>query len=1493
MKRFLMWAGIAVAIPFGLLLLVAILLYIPPVQDFAVRKATAYASEVTGLDIRIGRLRLQPIADLRLQDFMVLDTDGDTVVAARQAVVDLAFTRILNSSINVEELSLHDVALDTKDMIAVAGIRGRLDLLTLKDDVELADQKVNMDHLLARGLNIDIEMRDTTVVDTTESAPLEWVIGLAEARIEDARIRFAMPGDSAMVARAAVEHFSAQDIQLDLGSQLYQVGEARLQAERAALWMAGDAVRDALPMRADSLLLTAKNIAFDGERAHLALPSMALTLPGSKVNAAADIDFRALEAGQGGGLDVSLRTTLAKADLLRAAGDMLPASFAKAYPDRLLHVSVALAGNVDHLILTQAEANLPGSIHADARGSLEQLMDSLARGGDILYNIQTRDIAWVRGMADGALDGILLPPMQLGGKATVHGSRIATQSHLREDRGMANLDVQLDISDPMTYDARLQLQRLQLTHFMPGLPLGPLSATASARGVGTDFFSRATRLEAEALVQELTYDSLQLHGTAMQALLRDGKGTARLSIDNPILIAQADVSTMLTNSFRDALCHLTFGLDLSRADLQALGLVEQPVKASMCLHMDGSTNLKDRHRIEGFINDIVLMHQDSVFRPEDVGLEAYLASDTTYATLNSGDMSLRLRGHTGYDRLAGQLGHFMDELNRQMEERRFDEEALTKRLPQIDMRLQMGEQNIVHDFLSAMGYGFEDIRMGINLDPLIGINGGGHIYKFALPGMQLDTIQAHLYQDSTSVRMDARVHNGRRNPHFTFDSRLNASIDRDGVASANLVYFDDKGRKGVDMGLQGRVANDTLRLHLTPLSPMLAYRSFRLNADNYIMLTKGNRIDADINLVADDGTGLKIYSSPNSEALQDLSVAISHFNLGELSSVVPYMPRLGGFLEGDAHLIQKGEAISVSTDLSIDNLRYEQATLGPVGLEAVYLPNADGTHFIDGNLLQMGVPVAAFRGSYTPNETDGVIDVDAELNRLPFALANGFIPDNMARLEGVAIGNIHVGGSTSKPSVDGLLTTSGLKILSDPYSLNLRVEDDTITITDSQLNLDRINIYSTGATPFTMDGTINFSDTERITVNTTMAAHNFELINAPKSPKAIAYGKVFVDFSAMLRGTLDDLNIKGKLGVLGSTDVTYLLTDSPLTTTDHLSELVEFVDFTDTLYVAPAATTNPQHLNISMSVNIADAAVAHCLLSPDGSSYVDVEGGGDLLMTYSPDKDLQLNGRYTINRGMMKYTMMVIPLKEFVIKSGSYVEFRGPLMNPSLNLSASERVRTTITENEQPRSVNFDVGMNITRTLQDLGLEFTLEAPEDSYIQNELSTMSPEQRGRLAVTMLATGMYINDAGSLTGGGVTGQNALNSFLQSQISNITNKALKSVDISMGVEQGTNAATGATTTDYSFRFAKRFWGNRISVIVGGKVSTGENATNTGQSMIDNISIEYRLDQGGSRYVNVFYDKNYESLLDGEITEMGAGLVLRRKTERVGDLFLFRKKK
>ena len=46
-------------------------------------------------------------------------------------------------------------------------------------------------------------------------------------------------------------------------------------------------------------------------------------------------------------------------------------------------------------------------------------------------------------------------------------------------------------------------------------------------------------------------------------------------------------------------------------------------------------------------------------------------------------------------------------------------------------------------------------------------------------------------------------------------------------------------------------------------------------------------------------------------------------------------------------------------------------------------------------------------------------------------------------------------------------------------------------------------------------------------------------------------------------------------------------------------------------------------------------------------------------------------------------------------------------------------------------------------------------------------------------------------------------------------------------------------------------------------------------------------------TRYVRLFYDKNYESVLEGEITETGVGLVLRKKLDKLSELFIFKKKK
>lgn len=319
-------------------------------------------------------------------------------------------------------------------------------------------------------------------------------------------------------------------------------------------------------------------------------------------------------------------------------------------------------------------------------------------------------------------------------------------------------------------------------------------------------------------------------------------------------------------------------------------------------------------------------------------------------------------------------------------------------------------------------------------------------------------------------------------------------------------------------------------------------------------------------------------------------------------------------------------------------------------------------------------------------------------------------------------------------------------------------------------------------------------------------------------------------------------------------------------------------------------------MDMLMTIRIDQAVRMNVDITPDQSSRIELEGGGDLSFQYTPQGEMILNGRYTLTGGMVKYAMPIIPLKEFIIQNGSYVQWNGDPMDPTLNLTATEQMRASVSQDDgSSRHVTFNVGVAIKQTLENLQLQFILSAPEDQSMQQELDRMDDGQRSQIAVTMLVSGMYLNMSDVGNGGKKPSLDmgaALNSFLQSEINNIAGSALKSVDITLGMEQYDQNGTGNERTDFSFRFAKRFYNDRISIILGGRVSTGQDI-NAGQNQqfIDNVSIEYRLDNSGTRYIKLFHDKNYESLLEGEITETGTGIVLRKKMLHLRELFIFKK--
>ena len=1459
-----------------LIVLLAASLYLPPVQRWAVHRITAYLEEQTGLVVTIGSVHLAFPLDLSVEQLHVAQPPTD-VIDVESVLVDLDLTHLFQWRVGVEAVELKGGSIYTTDLIETLCLEGTLGSIRIvADNIDLRQQKVCVTEATLDGCVLDIGLCEAVEKDTTESSPASWKIDVGRVRIQNSKFKIQTAGEEeAFMASAAIRQASLDGGDISLSNSAYRMGRFSISL-------------DSLEYKtAERLFIRDVELAFDGlsiETTRIAVSKLNLQTPNSFVRGDMEVLLPSSSGeGLGGGGCISVQASLGSEDVLSLAAAYIPKNLAKCYPSQPLNLDLIATGNVDSLSLQACTLTIPTVLDVRAIGSLLNLTDSTTLGADLQWDITTMDLSCVNRYLD--LSSVRFPKMVLHADTRLRqASRFFADAMLLEDKGKAHLTGNVDLKT-MAYQADARIIDLQLHDFLPHDSLYLLTANAKLSGRGTDMLSPRTMLRVQTAIDHLGYGSWDLDSIHADCQLEEGKAMLEMSSRNDLLSLQGCVDAAINDRKVSA---AAFNMDLNHIDLYALRLAKKPIAASMVMHVDGASDFQQTHSLIARIEAMELTTADSVFHPLDLTFDAGLKPDRMHMKALAGDLTLSVFSDQGLDSLLARYDNFSRELQRQTDSLHIQQDTLRTLLPHFRIELDCGQRNPIGNILRhALGYSFRNLSFHFLSSPDEGLSGNGYIHALNTGAILLDSIQWLIRQEQGLLSLDARLANGPKNKMVTFESQLHAALTATG-AQVRMLFLDATGQKSVDFGLNADLLADGVRLNFTPLNPTIAYRRFTLNADNFVTLRRSGHLEALVDLLADDGTGVKLYTTPNEEAQQDISISVNRFNVGELTQALPFMPDISGFLQGDIHYMQADSTTTVSAEMLVQKMKYNGVLLGNIGMNGVYFPNADESHYVDGIITKDGEEILLLNGKYHEVNGEARMDGGATFQHVPFAFLNAFMPDGPFAMSGYAWGDFLVTGHTDNPILNGQLRTDSLHIKADSYNVNLQVSDHTITVEDSRLNLNRIEAYAAGKTPLVLDGNIDFSDLERVQLDLRMKADNYQLINAPKRHGSLAYGKVFVNLGGRLWGTLSDLKMRGRFDVLGSTDVSCVLTDTPITVDDQLSDIVTFCDFTDTIAAEPIDVVR-QSIDIQMNVSIVETAQIHCFLSDNGNDYIDLQGGGEMTLTYDLQNDMQLWGRYTINKGIMRYSLMAIPLNDFHIEQGSYVEFQGNMMNPRLSVNASERVRSTVTENSIPRNVAFDVGLSLSKTLEDMGLEFTLQAPEDLTVQNQLSAMTAEERGRVAVTMLVTGMYVTDDAE-TNGGYNYANTLNAYLQSAINDIAGKALSTVDVNFGIANGTSE-TGTTTTDYSFSFAKRFWGNRISVIVGGKVSTGQDAVNTGQTIIDNISVEYRLDKTASRYVNLFYDRNYESLLEGQVTKMGGGIVLRKKADKLGELFIFKK--
>ena len=1533
MRKALKWIGIVVLTPILLFIILATLLYLPPVQNWAVQKVVAVASEKTSMEITVEHVNLEFPLDLGIEGFRAIKPNdsiprlNDTIADVRKLVADVRLLPLLTKRIVIDELSLHQARINTNGFISDLRIKGELDELRLfSKGIDLDKEMVEVNGARLADARLDIALSDTAAADTTTSKT-KWCINADSLSIHRTDLTLHLPGDTLNV-QAWFGHVVAREANIDLGTSVYKVASLDWKDGRLSYDNRQEPEVDGLDVNhialsgirlgIDSISYTPSGTSFfirqtalmeksglkiteltggtnlDSTYNHIRLPLMTLKTPDSNIMLEADMDFNAFDEQRPGIFKMRLFAQVGKQDIFAVVGK-LPQKFTEHFPNKPLVIRGSADGNMNHLVLTGLNIDLATSLHANIKGTLDNVRDFSRLKADIQVEAKSKQLNFITALIDPKMSNIYRIPddITLNGNLTANGTNYGTNMTLTEAGGsikmVGNVKIPLNAKgvlepDLISYDADIDIKDLNLHHFLPKDSIHTLTADITASGYGTDFFSPKSRLNAEASIEKLQYGSWNLDNMIATVMLSDGHGAFDIVGHNQILEGCIGADLLLNTRKIEG----TISGNFTKADLYQMRLVEKPLTIGTNGSLKISSDMKDIHYVSGRLNDVYVKDAHKTYNPGDVGILLKTNPDTTYARVQSGDFILKLDATGGYQKLLDQATVLTDSIMEQFHDKVIDQPAIKALLPVMSLHLESKRDNPVANFLRATGTDFKELTLDLTTSPETGINGKGHIFSLNYDSIRIDTIRLSLIQRENRLSYQGQICNNRRNPQFVFNALIDGHIHEHG-ALAGLRYFDEKGRMGVRIGATAEMEKDGLRIRLLPDRPTLGYKEFNLNKDNYIFLTPNQKIQAKIDLIADDKAGMKIYTEHQDSTMrQDLTLSLNQVNLGEITSVIPYLPRITGKLNGDYHILQDQEGkFSVASDMAVQNMTYEHSPIGNISGEFVYLMKEDDTHAIEARLMIDEEEFGLLSGSYQA-EGEGNIDATFTMTRMPLSIVNGFVPDQIVGLEGYGDGTLTIQGTTRHPDVNGEVYVDSAYLVSVPYGVRMRFDNDPVRIVGSHLLLENFGLYAYNDEPLNMMGDVDFSDTEHISIDMRMRARNLLLINAKQEAKSIAYGKAFVNFFARLQGPMDEMKMRGRLDVLGTTDMTYILLDSPLSTDNRLNELVKFTDFSDstqTVVNRPA----PNGLDVDLNISVSQGAHIICDLNVDQTNYIDLLGGGDLRMRYNSE-GINLTGRYTLSNGEMKYSLPVIPLKTFIIKDGSYVEFTGDPMNPKLNIMATEQVKATVSgDNGIGRSVLFNCGVIITKTLNDMGLEFIIEAPEDNTISGELATMSVEERGKLAVGMLTTGMYLAGGGT---GTFSMNSALSSFLQSEINNIAGSALRTLDLSVGVDNSTDA-TGSSHTDYSFKFAKRFLNNRLKVQIGGKVSTGENnVQGQKQSFFDNVTMEYRLNQDATQYVKLFYTQNAYDWLDGYTSEYGGGFIWRRKLSNFWDIFRFWRK-
>lgn len=1190
-----------------------------------------------------------------------------------------------------------------------------------------------------------------------------------------------------------------------------------------------------------------------------------------------------------------------KADVSIAPADIemafpLLAKFTSSLPagsDLRLHADVD--GTTSMVNINSIKASMPQMLDLEAKGNVGNPMDSKRIDGSIDLNGSLTGLNRLKPtlLEAKVAHQVNFPPLTLRGNVNYSPAATKGKINIASAGGKIALDAGWTARNE-GYNLDLKVDSFPVARFMPSLGLDFITMSARATGNGLDPMNPSTALDTNVEIERMRYMNRLYSALTLDASLKNGHAEATLVSNNPDALLNADIQADIskTDGYR-----FNISGDVGELNLLAMGLSTTANNGSLMLSGDGSISADMRDINARLTLDNVDWNLDGAsLNIPRLDAQFNSSDSTVIADIKSGDFSANAIVFSSLDSLMARVATLPGVIDSAIVNKEADIRKIQAALPRMNLNVTAGTDNFLTDYLAASKTDFGSARLTFTNDSLMAFN--AEVLKLRTGSQRMDTINFGAVQHGKYLAFTAAMNNRRGRFDQFAHVNLTGFLANDKLALL-LRQRDIDDRQGFFLGINLTMQDSLATLRFVPQKPTIGYKEWTLNTDNFISYNFTNRhIDANLAMQS-DRSAIKVFTEHNESHAdshandqEDVVVQLSDIHLADWLAISPFAPPIKGDLDTDIRIHWDEGRLTGSGTVGLADLYYGRDRVGTFDVALDVTTSKAGKLQADASLMIDSVKVMTASGTLNDSTAVHPFLLDFSMIKLPLRVVNPFLPKDVAQMRGTLNGRMDITGSLTEPRFDGFLDFDSTAVKVGILGTEFSFSEEKIPVDSSIVSFNNFAIKGVNENPLTIDGTVNLRNLADMVLDLSAKASDMQIVNSNRARNADVYGKAFINLDADVKGHMRQLNVDAKLAVLPGTNVTYVLSGSEsVIASQSTGDMVKFVQFSDTaaMIEADSVAIPTMSMILNAELTVMQGSTINVDISSDGKNRATIQGQGTLDFSMTPMNDGRLTGRFNINSGFVRYTPPMMSEKKFEFEDGNYVAFNGDILNPILNIHAVDHLKANVTQTGQnSRLIDFDVSLAVTNTLQNMNVEFNLSTNDDITVQNELASMSPEQRANQAMNLLLYNTYTGP-GTKASSSLSG-NPLYSFLASQLNSWAANTIKGVDITFGIDQYDKTTDGYTsqTTSYSYRVSKSLFNDRVKIIVGGNYSTDADADeNFQQNLINDIAFEYMLNRSGSMFIRIFRHTGYESILEGEITQTGVGFVMRRKINSLRDLF------